>query len=811
MADEKDPESREESDRVAGLMASKDDDSPITGGALDQVLPVLPLRNSVLYPGALMPLAVGRPKTLRLLSAVGTGGVIAIVSQKEKDLDEPEPNELYWIGTSARILRVHHEEEDTLHVVVQGLERIRCKAFVQTEPYMIARVENCPVQDEDSLEIQALMRSIKQMAHEIVDLIPELPSGAAELVNQIESPSRLAYMILTHLAVPVEDKQTVLECDDVYQALHLALKTLNGQIEVLRVSQRISSEVKGEMNKNQREFFLRQQMKAIRKELGEEEDEEDFVEQLRERLLEADLPKDAQKVANRELGRLRHIQPTSPEYNVIRTYLEWLADLPWKTFTTDNHDIKRARTILERDHYGLEKVKKRILEFLAVSALRKDGKSPILCLVGPPGVGKTSLGKSVAEALGRSYQRIALGGLRDEAEIRGHRRTYIGAMPGKFIQSMKRAESRNPVVILDEIDKVGRDWRGDPTSALLEVLDPAQNNTFMDHYLDVPFDLSKVMFIATANQADGIPGPLLDRMEMIDVPGYTGYEKLQIARRHLVPRQLDEHGLTEEQVTFTDAALQKVAVNYTREAGVRNLERKLAGICRGVAVGIVEGSWERRDIDEGDVADFLGPEVYIPEAAQRTEIPGISTGMAWTAAGGDILFIEATKMPGGGKLRLTGSLGEVMKESAEIALSYMRSKAEYYGVSPSVFKDQDLHLHVPAGAIPKDGPSAGVTMFTALASLLTDRRVRGDVSMTGELTLRGMVLPVGGIKEKVIAAHRSGIKRVLLPERNKKDLPDIPDEVQKDLDIHFVSRVDEALNLALEPPTNPPMGEVAQA
>lgn len=834
MSDDKDKADREERDRVAGLMGAKDDDGAeeteaetseetsddaaettalAAGNALEQVLPVLPLRNSVLYPGALMPLAVGRPKTLRLLSAVGTGGIIAIVSQKEKELDDPEADELYWTGTSARILRVHHEEEDTLHVVVQGLERIRCKAFVQNEPYMIARVETSPVEDTDSLEIQALMRSIKQMAHEIVDLIPELPAGAAELVSQIESPSRLAYMILTHLAVPVEDKQTVLECDDVHEALHLALKTLNGQIEVLRVSQRISSEVKGEMNKNQREFFLRQQMKAIRKELGEEEDEEDFVEQLRERLLKADLPKDAQKVANRELKRLRHIQPTSPEYNVIRTYLEWLADLPWITLTPDTHDIKRAREILERDHYGLEKVKKRILEFLAVSALRKDGKSPILCLVGPPGVGKTSLGKSVAEALGRSYQRIALGGLRDEAEIRGHRRTYIGAMPGKFIQSMKRAESSNPVVILDEIDKVGRDWRGDPTSALLEVLDPAQNSTFMDHYLDVPFDLSKVMFIATANQSDGIPGPLMDRMETIGVPGYTGYEKLQIARRHLVPRQLDEHGLTEEQLSITDEALGVVAINYTREAGVRNLERKLAAICRGVAVGIVEGNWEKRAVDAKDVPDFLGPEIFVPEAAQRTEIPGIATGMAWTAAGGDILFIEATKMPGSGKLRLTGSLGDVMKESVEIALSYMRSQASSYNVDQSVFKECDLHVHVPAGAIPKDGPSAGVTMFTALASLLTDRRVRGDVSMTGELTLRGMVLPVGGVKEKVIAAHRSGIKRVLLPERNKKDLPDIPDEVQNDLDIHFVSRVDQVLELALVPlePSEPTMGEVAQA
>ncbi len=773
------------------------------GGALDQVLPVLPLRNSVLYPGALMPLAVGRPKTLRLLNAVGTGGVIAIVSQRDKDIEEPSPDELYWVGTSARILRVHHEDENTLHVVVQGLERIRCRAFVQTEPYIIARVEAAAVEDVETVEVAALVRSLKQLAAEIVELIPELPSGAADLVSQIESPSRLAYMIMTHLAVPVEDKQEVLQEDDVRLALRKALKILNEQIEVLRVSQRINSEVKGEMNKNQREFFLRQQMKAIRKELGEDDEEEDFVEQMRDRLMEANLSEEAQKVANRELNRLRTIQPTSPEYTVSRTYLEWLADLPWDEYTDDNLDINHARELLDRDHHGLEKVKKRILEFLAVNALRGDGRSPILCLVGPPGVGKTSLGRSVAESLGRKYQRIALGGVRDEAEIRGHRRTYIGAMPGKFIQCMKRAESKNPVVILDEVDKVGRDWRGDPTSALLEVLDPEQNHTFMDHYLDVPFDLSHVMFIATANQTDGIPGPLLDRMEVIEVPGYTLQEKMAISRKHLLPKQVKEHGLTSEQLTMTDEAIAKVIENYTREAGVRNLERKLAAVCRGVAVGIVEGQWQQRNITPDDVAFFLGPEIHMPEAAERTEISGIATGMAWTAAGGDILFIEATSMPGGGKLRLTGSLGEVMKESAELALSYLRSKASQYGIDQSVFKEQDLHVHVPAGAIPKDGPSAGVTMFTALASLLTNSRVKGDLSMTGEITLRGAVLPVGGIKEKVLAAHRSGIRTILLPERNRKDLPDIPETVRNEVTIHFCSRMDEVLQHALE---RPPQG-----
>ncbi|MFT7583122.1 MAG: ATP-dependent Lon protease, partial [Myxococcota bacterium] len=563
--------------------------------------------------------------------------------------------------------------------------------------------------------------------------------------------------------------------------------------------QRINSEVKGEMNKNQREFFLRQQLKAIRKELGEDDEDEDAIELLRERLLEADLPEDAQRVANKEITRLRRIQPSSPEYTVARTYLEWMADLPWNATSDDNHDIERAKEILEREHHGLTKVKKRILEFLAVSSLRRDGRSPILCLIGPPGVGKTSLGRSIAEALGRKYQRLSLGGVRDEAEIRGHRRTYIGAMPGKFIQSMKRAETRNPVLILDEIDKVGRDWRGDPTSALLEVLDPEQNNTFMDHYLDVPFDLSKVMFVATANQADTIPRPLLDRMEVIEVLGYTMREKIAIARAHLLPKQLKEHGISEAQLTVSDDALEKICVNYTREAGVRGLERKLAGVCRGVAVGIVEERWTEVALEVDRVSEFLGPELHVPDSAERTELTGIATGMAWTAVGGDILFIEATKMPGSGKLRLTGSLGEVMKESVELALSYLRANTAKFGIDGSVFKDHDLHVHVPQGAIPKDGPSAGVTMFTALSSLLTDTRVRGDVSMTGEITLRGMVLPVGGVKEKVLAAHRSGIKKIILPERNRKDLPDIPQDIQDSIEFHFVTRMDEVLYHALEP------------
>lgn len=775
---------------------SRDDALDITE---EEIFAVLPLRNSVLYPGALMPLAVGRPKTLRLLNSVGMGGKIVVVAQKDKDLDDPEAAELYKVGTLAKILRVHQEEEDTLHVVVQGIERVRIDEIVQHEPFLEAKVRWAPIEDDDAVEIQALVRSLKEMAAEIIELIPELPAGAVDLVNHIDSPSRLAYMVMTHLAVPVEEKQEVLEDEEVKNALRRVLGVLNEQLEVLRVSQKISSEVKDEMDKNQREFFLRQQLKAIRKELGEDGDEEDFIEQLRERLIAAQLPDEVQTVANKEINRLKGIQPSSPEYTVSRTYLEWLADLPWQQTTEDAHDIGRARETLDSDHYGLEKVKKRILEYLAVNALRRDGKSPLLCLVGPPGVGKTSLGRSVAAAVGREYQRIALGGVRDEAEIRGHRRTYIGAMPGKFIQTLKRAGSKNPVVILDEIDKVGRDWRGDPTSALLEVLDPAQNSTFMDHYLDVPFDLSKVMFIATANQLDTIPRPLLDRMEVIEVPGYTLHEKKEIARRHLLPKLLDDHGLDPEHVQFSDEALESVVVSYTREAGVRSLERKLAEVYRHVAVGVVEGTWEPRELDVEAIATFLGPEIFMPDAAERTELAGIATGMAWTAAGGDILFIEATKMPGTGKLRLTGSLGDVMKESVELAVSFLRANAETYGIDREDFKTSDLHIHVPQGATPKDGPSAGVTMFTALVSLLTGRRVKGDVAMTGEITLRGMVLPVGGIKDKVLAAHRSGIKTILLPEKNRKDLPDIPETIQGELDIHFVSRMGELLELALEP------------
>jgi ATP-dependent Lon protease len=573
------------------------------------------------------------------------------------------------------------------------------------------------------------------------------------------------------------------------------------QVEILRISQRINSEVKGELNKSQREYVLRKQLKAIQKELGDlEGGEGDELAELEERLHKLGLPEDAQKIANKELKRLRTIQQGSPEYTVARTYLEWIGDLPWSKTTVDNLDLENAQAVLDAKHWGLERIKRRIIEYLAVTKLKNDMRGPILCLVGPPGVGKTSLGHSVAEALGRKFQRISLGGVRDEAEIRGHRRTYIGAMPGKIIMALKKAGSANPVLMLDEVDKLTHDWRGDPTAAMLEVLDPEQNNTFTDHYLDTPYDLSKVLFIATANTTDTIPAPLLDRMELIELSGYTHEEKMNIARQHLLPKQLKSHGLTEEECVITDAILETVIQSYTREAGVRSLERRVADVCRRVAVGVVKKEYETKTVDENDLDEVLGAPRFLPEVAERTERPGVATGMAWTRAGGDLLFIEASSMPGKGKMRLTGQLGDVMKESAQIALSLVEANASQLGIPRSAFEEQDIHVHFPAGGIPKDGPSAGVTMYTALVSLLSGVRVRGDVSMTGEATLRGLVLPVGGIKDKVLAAQRGGIHKVILPERNRRDLRDIPQSARDALEIVFVSRIEEVLEHALEEP-----------
>jgi ATP-dependent Lon protease len=779
-------------------------DHPETQGAGTQHhMPILALRNAVLFPGAVMPVVIGRGKSIKLLESLGDrrAAVVGVVAQKDKSVDNPKPDELHWAGCTGQLIKVLRNGAETYHVVIRGGERFKIVKFDQEDPYLSAEVEILSEKQDADPQIAALVHSIRDTALELVNMVPELPINAADLQENFEHPSRLVYLLLTHLGVTVDEKVDVLQAATLHEMLTKTLHLVIQQVEILRISQRINSEVKGDLNKSQREFVLRKHLKTIQKELGElEGGEGDELGELEERLMKASLPEDAQKIAHKELKRLRNIQQGSPEYTVARTYLEWFADLPWATLTDDNLDLTHAQEVLDQRHYGLDKVKKRIIEYLAVTKLKNDMRGPVLCLVGPPGVGKTSLAHSIAQALGRKYQRMSLGGVRDEAEIRGHRRTYIGAMPGKIVMSLKKAESRNPVMVLDEVDKLTHDWRGDPTAALLEVLDPEQNHTFGDHYLDTPFDLSKVLFIATANSTDTIPPPLLDRMELIELSGYTHEEKFHIAKDHLLPKQLKEHGLKPEQLVLPDDMLDKVISHYTREAGVRGLERRMADVARQVAVGIAKSDYASKTITEQDLEDFLGNFAYTPEVAARTEAPGVATGMAWTRTGGDLLFIEATKMPGKGKLRLTGQLGDVMKESVHIALSLVEANAERLGIERRSFEDFDIHVHVPAGAVPKDGPSAGVTMYTALVSLLTGVRVRGDVSMTGEATLRGLVLPVGGIKDKVLAAMRGGIKKIILPEKNKKDLRDIPEEARAGIEFVFAHKMDDVLEHALEVP-----------
>ena len=777
-----------------GLIAKED---------IPQVLPILPLRNSVFFPGGVLPLAVGRQKTIALIKdAVRDDQVIGVVTQRRAEEEDPGAADMYPMGTVARIVKLLKMGEDNYSLVVQGLARFRVLDLVQETPYLKARVE--PVEDKSAtgdVEVEALGINLKKLAREVIELMPELPAAATELVESITHPGHLADLIAANVDVPIEEKQAVLETVDLKARMKLVLELLNRKREILKLSNKIDSAVKGEMSKTQREYYLRQQLKAIKEELGEMGEEEEELDELSERLKKAGLPPEVEKIAQKELARLKTIPAQSSEYTVARTYLDWIADLPWSKKTEDNLDIDNARRVLEADNYGLEKVKKRILEYLAVRKLKNDMRGPILCLVGPPGVGKTSLGQSVARAVGRKFVRLSLGGVRDEAEIRGHRRTYVGALPGRVIRSMKKAGTVNPVMMLDEIDKLGADFRGDPSAALLEVLDPEQNNTFSDHYLDVDYDLSKIMFIATANQLDPIPAPLRDRMEIIELPGYTFEEKKQIATRHLVPKQLKEHGLKSDQLELTDKALAKLIVGYTREAGVRSLERRIADVCRGVAVEVAEGKvaeGAKRTVDEPDVGEILGPDKFYNEVAERTEVTGVATGLAWTAVGGDLLFIEATKMTGKGSLTLTGQLGDVMKESAQAALSYVRSKSAQLGIPGNFLEKQDIHIHFPAGAIPKDGPSAGVTILTALVSLLTGIRVRGDTAMTGEATLRGMVLPVGGIKEKVLAAHRAGIKRIILPERCRKDVLEVPEQARKEIEFLYATTMDQVLEWALE-------------
>jgi ATP-dependent Lon protease len=785
------------------------------------VLPILPLRNSVFFPGGVLPLAVGRAKTIALIKdAVRDEQVIGVVTQRKAEEEDPGAADLYTVGTVARVVKLLKMGEDNYSLVVQGLARFKVLELVQETPYLKARVD--PVEDSktdvEDVEVEALAINLKKLAREVIELMPELPAAATELVESITHPGHLADLIAANVDVPIEEKQQVLETVDLKARMKLVLELLNRKREILKLSNKIDSAVKGEMSKTQREYYLRQQLKAIKEELGELGEEEEELDELQERLKKAGLPPEVEKVAQKELNRLKSIPTASSEYTVARTYLDWIADLPWSKQTDDNLDIENARGVLDHDHYGLQKIKKRILEYLAVRKLKNDMRGPILCLVGPPGVGKTSLGQSVARATGRKFVRLSLGGVRDEAEIRGHRRTYVGALPGRIIQSMKKAASHNPIMMLDEIDKLGADFRGDPSAALLEVLDPEQNNSFSDHYLDVAFDLSKVMFIATANLLDPIPGPLRDRMEILELPGYTFEEKVHIAINHLIPKQLKEHGLSPDAIVISEKAIIKIVTGYTREAGVRSLERRIADVCRAIAVEVASGkvaAGAKRLVEEPDLAEMLGPEKFYDETAERTEIPGVATGLAWTAAGGDILFIEATRMAGKGSMMLTGQLGDVMKESAQAALSYLRSNADRLGIPANFMEKTDLHIHFPAGSIPKDGPSAGVTILTALVSLLTGIRVKSNVAMTGEATLRGLVLPVGGIKEKVLAAHRAGIKTVIMPARCEKDLVDVPEQARKELQFVFATQMEEVLAAALEenpvgrkppPPPEPPPG-----
>ncbi|MGD0838860.1 MAG: endopeptidase La [Polyangia bacterium] len=767
---------------------------------IPEYLPVLPLRNSVLFPNSIIPIDVGRKKSVKLVeeAIAKEKPIIGIVTQRDARVEDPNPADLYTVGCAARILKVIKLAKDSFSVILQGVSRVRLLELGMQDPYMMAKIQVLPDPAGSSAGLDALVTNVKDVAKRVIKLMPELPKEASALLDSVSEPGQLADLITSNLDVQVDEKQEILEIFDLKARLRRVLQFLSRQHEVLKVREKINTQVQEEMGRNQREYVLRQQLKAIKEELGEIDETGGDLDDFREKISTAKMPADSEKVALKQLERLKVMQPSSAEYTVTRTYLEWLVELPWSITTEDKLDIPAARDILNADHYDLEKVKKRILEYLAVRKLKTDKKGPILCLVGPPGVGKTSLGKSIARALGRKFMRISLGGVRDEAEIRGHRRTYVGSLPGRIIQGMKKVGSNNPIFMLDEIDKLGHDFRGDPAAALLEVLDPEQNHAFSDHYLEVSFDLSKVMFIATANILDPVPPALRDRLEVLEIPGYTREEKLNIAKQFLIKKQVEEHGLTDERLVFDDAAVGEIIDSYTREAGVRNLEREVANVIRAVAVLVAEEKAQPKEVvDIKRIPDFLGPQRFLPEVAERTAEAGVATGLAWTPVGGDILFIEATRMNGKGNLVLTGQLGEVMKESAQAALSFIRAHARWLGLDDGFLERSDIHLHIPAGAIPKDGPSAGVTMFAAMVSLLTGKPVRSDVAMTGEITLRGLILPVGGIKEKFLAAHRAGIKRVIMPERNHKDVIDIPEQPRKELEIIYVKRMDELLPLVL--------------
>jgi ATP-dependent Lon protease len=818
---------------------------------IPDALPVLPLRGgTVVFPLAVLPLTVGLPRSVHMVDDVMRGNrMLALVAQRNEDTEQAGPDDLHRIGTAALIHQLMRAPDGSVRLIVQGLERIRLLDFIATEPYLVARVEPAPDRVSTGVEVDGLRRAALDLFRRLVTLIPEVPDEVAVAAETITEPRQVAYLIASTGLIDAAARQEILELDSVEAKLRRLIELLQREESVRELGQRIASETQGRMSKQQREYFLREQLRSIQQELGEGGDADPEIAELRQRIAEANLPPEARKEADRELDRLSTIPQASPEHGIIRTYLDWIASLPWDNLSGGEIDIAKARQVLDEDHYDLEKIKDRILEYLAVRKLREEreaaqqqdeevipanvgvnvegegevvpepepnvrretpgdraAREPILLFVGPPGVGKTSLGQSIARALDREFVRLSLGGVHDESEIRGHRRTYIGALPGRIIQALRRGETRDPVFMLDEIDKVGSDWRGDPSSALLEVLDPAQNHTFLDTYLGVPFDLSQVLFIATANTTDTIPAPLLDRMEVIPLTGYTDEEKVQIAQKYLVPKQINAHGLTPEEFSITDDALRRVIRDYTREAGVRNLERQVATIARKIARDIVEGKSGNAVVTPEEVVDYLGRPRFFDEVAERTDRPGVATGLAWTPTGGDVLFVEATMMPSGEeRLILTGMLGDVMRESAQAALSYLRSNAAQFGIDPEVFTGKAVHLHVPAGAVPKDGPSAGVTMTTALASLATGRPVRNDLAMTGEITLRGKVLPVGGIREKVLAAHRAGIDTVILPARNERDLEDVPEELRGEMEFIFADSAEDVVPVALGERTEPAM------